>query len=100
LPRFDDQLELLRIDTLASLGRLTTYELVKSRMAALPPGAVRPPRLLTGDELLALGFEAGPRMGQILAALEHAQLEGELSSKEEAAAFVLNRFEVKPPSTA
>jgi len=47
-----------------------------------------------------LGFEAGPRMGQILAALEHAQLEGELSSKEEAAAFVLNRFEVKPPSTA
>lgn len=99
LPRFEDQLELLRIDTLASLAPLTTYELVKQRIAAIPPESVRPPRLLTGDDLLALGFGAGPMIGEILEAVEHAQLEGDLSSKEDALAFVAGRFQANQRST-
>ncbi|HNY39498.1 MAG TPA: CCA tRNA nucleotidyltransferase [Bryobacteraceae bacterium] len=100
LPRFDDQLELLRIDTLASNRPLTTYELVRRRMEETPPESVHPPRLLGGDNLLAMGFAPGRAMGEILHAVEEAQLEGELQTRQDAERFVRTRFGVKPPSTA
>jgi poly(A) polymerase len=52
-------------------------------------GIVRPHRLLSGDEIMAeLGLEPGPEVGRLLSALEEAQGSGELSSREEALAFV------------
>lgn len=92
LPRFDDQLDLLRIDTLASLRPLRTYELVRRRMAEFPPEQVRPPRLLTGDDLIAMGFPPGKQIGEILHAIEEAQLEGALSTPGEARAFASARY--------
>jgi len=44
---------------------------------------VRPPRLLTGDDLMAaLGLQPGPEVGRLLSALEEAQAAGEVSSRE------------------
>lgn len=49
----------------------------------------RPPRLLTGDDLMAiLDLQAGPEVGRLLAALEEAQGSGEVASREDALAFV------------
>lgn len=92
LPRFDDQLELLRIDSLAALRPLTTYDLVRLRIAEIPPEQIRPPRLLNGDDLIAMGFTPGKRLGEILHAIEEAQLEGALLTPADARAFVAFRF--------
>ncbi len=49
---------------------------------------IAPPRLLSGDDLLALGIPQGPQVGALLAALEEAQAAGELKTREEAIAFI------------
>ena len=83
---FDEHLELHRIDCLSSHGDLTNWRFVKEQIEKLPPEEVRPPRLLTGDDLKAMGYLPGPLMGRILAAVEEAQLEGTVKTAEQARA--------------
>src|SRR5712675_1137575 len=51
LPRFDEHLELHRLDCLASHGSLDAYDFVQHFLAETPPEQVRPARLVTGDDL-------------------------------------------------
>jgi len=60
-----------------------------------PPEVVRPKRLMTGEDVIGLGFNPGPIIGKILTAVEEAQLNGELTSREEAISFVDSRFREK-----
>jgi poly(A) polymerase len=92
LPRFEEHLELHRLDCQASHGDLTTYNFTHEQMVSIPPENIRPTPLLTGDDLIALGLEPGPRFKQILSAVEDAQLEGRLQSKDEAIQFVRAEF--------
>jgi len=92
LPHFDEHLALHRVDCLSSHGNLDSYELVRRFIAETPPEQVRPERLITGDDLQAMGFRPGPVFSQILGSLEDAQLEGEVKTREEAAQFVLKQF--------
>jgi poly(A) polymerase len=96
LDGFDEHLELHRLDCLASHGDLTNYYFVQEKMAELPPEEIRPPRLLTGDDLKEMGYAPGPQMGKILASLEEAQLEGTIKTVEEARALVRRQFPLKP----
>jgi poly(A) polymerase len=92
LPHFSDHLELHRLDCTASHRNLENYEFVRRFVEQTPPAQVRPPRLLTGDDLRQMGFPPGPRFKEVLAAVEDAQLEGRISSKEQAEAFVKAEF--------
>ena len=92
LPRFDEHLELHRLDCLASHGNLETYELVRRKLAECPEERLRPPRLLTGADLIAAGYHPGPRFSEMLTSAEDAQLEGLVHSTDEALALVRNRF--------
>jgi poly(A) polymerase len=89
---FDELLAVARMDALASNGDLTYVEFCERRRAEIGAEEVRPPRLLGGDDLKALGYEPGPRLGEILRALEEAQLEGEVRTRPEAERFVGERF--------
>jgi len=91
-PRFSEHLELHRLDCAASHGRLDAYQAVQQFLAATPPEQVRPPRLITGDDLLSMGFQPGPAFQRILTAIEDAQLEGALQSKEQAISFVRRNY--------
>jgi poly(A) polymerase len=64
-------------------------------LAETPHEDIHPPKLLTGDDLLAMGYRQGPVFGQILATVEDAQLEGKVETKEEAAQFVRSKFKPK-----
>jgi poly(A) polymerase len=88
LPRFSEHLELHRLDCTASHGNLTAYETVQQFLATTPPEAIRPPRLLTGNDLLRIGYTPGPEFQKILTAVEDGQMEGAFASKEEALTFV------------
>jgi hypothetical protein len=71
---------------------LETYQFVQRFIAETPQEQVRPERLLTGDDLQAMGLRPGPVFSRILQALEDAQLEGEIRTREEAENFVRERF--------
>jgi poly(A) polymerase len=92
LPRFDEHLELHRLDCLSSHGRLDSYNFIHQVLADTPAEKIRPLRLISGEDLKALGYHPGPLFSEILDSVEDAQLEGHLNSKEEALAFVRERF--------
>jgi putative nucleotidyltransferase with HDIG domain len=92
LPGFEEHLALHRADSLASHGNLSTYELVRAKLAEIPPEKIRPAALVTGDDLIASGYAPGPRFREILDAVEDAQLEGRLLSRDAAIEFVRREF--------
>ncbi len=61
-------------------------------LAETPPEQIRPPRLLTGDDLQEMGYKPGPIFSEILRAVEDAQLEGQLRSRPEAEEYVREKF--------
>jgi poly(A) polymerase len=81
---FSELLELFRIDCASSHRRMDTYEWLRDRAATLPPEAVRPIPLITGADLIALGYTPGPQFAEILRTIEDLQLEGALTSREAA----------------
>jgi putative nucleotidyltransferase with HDIG domain len=94
LPAFDEHLELHRIDCLSSHGQLDAYEYSQEQLRSIPPEAIRPTPLITGQDLIEAGYEPGPRFKEVLSAVEDAQLEGRLTSREAAMEFVQREFPV------
>jgi len=92
LPSFHEHLALHRADSLASHGNLSTYDLIREKLAEIPPEKIHPVALVTGDDLIAAGYAPGPRFREILDAVEDAQLEGRLSSPDAALQFVKSAF--------
>ena len=100
LPHFEEHLELHRLDCLSSNRQLESYGYIQKVLAETPPGQIRPPRLLTGDDLKEMGYAPGPLFSEILRSVEDAQLEGQIKSKEEAEAWVRARFARRRRQTA
>jgi len=94
-PLFDEHLELHRLDCLASHGHLDVYEMVRDFRNQTPIEQVRPTRLLTGDDLNEMGYVPGPEFQTILGALEDAQLEGGILTKEDAEIFVRSNYPLR-----
>jgi poly(A) polymerase len=84
LERFDEHLELHRLDCTSSHGMLDNYEYVRSKREEFGQERIAPPRLLTGKDLIQAGYTPGPEFGSILNAVEDAQLDGRVRTKDEA----------------
>jgi tRNA nucleotidyltransferase/poly(A) polymerase len=54
---------------------------------------VHPPPLINGHDVMALGYSAGPQVGQILDFIRQMQVEGEIRDREEALRMLGERFE-------
>jgi poly(A) polymerase len=92
IPRFEEHLDLHRMDCQASHGDLSSYRFAKDQLAAIPPENMRPAPLVTGYDLIAAGYAPGPRFKEILSAVEDGQLEGRLQSRDEAMQLVAREF--------
>jgi putative nucleotidyltransferase with HDIG domain len=55
---------------------------------------VHPPPLITGHDVMALGYSSGPRVGQILDFIRQRQVEGEIKNREEALRILREKFEI------
>jgi poly(A) polymerase len=88
LPHFEEHLALHRADCLSSHGGLETYDFVRQRFEQLGEEQIRPTPLLTGDDLIAAGYRPGPEFRAMLTLAEDAQLEGRVTSREEALELV------------
>ena len=80
-PNFPLELELHRVDCLGSHGDLQTYDLLANKQKEFENEPIIPPPLLTGRDLIALGLKPGPRFGEILEAVQTAQLDGEVRDR-------------------
>jgi len=92
LPKFEEHLELHRLDCSSSNRNLETYQLVKRKLQEFPDEHLKPPPLLTGEDLIAEGYLPGPRFSEILTAVEDAQLEGQLRTAGDAMQLVREKF--------
>jgi poly(A) polymerase len=92
LPSFTEHLELHRLDCSASHGDLSLYEFAKTKLENTPEEQIRPAPLITGRDLIQNGWKPGPQFRTVLQAVEDAQLEGILHTREEAMSFVETNF--------
>ena len=92
LPKFEEHLELHRLDCLSAHGQLDNYHLVRRKLEELPQEQLKPKPLLTGDDLIAEGYQPGPIFSEILRAVEDAQLEARIHSRDEAVDLVKRTF--------
>ncbi len=80
------------MDCLSSHCDLSLYQFAKEKYEAVPPESIQPKLLLTGRELIAAGYRPGPRFKKMIEAAEDAQLEGVVTTQNEALRFVQERF--------
>ena len=92
--RFQEHLELHRLDCVMSHGLLGNYEFVKRKTEELPREELKPRPLITGHELIAAGYQPGPAFARMLAAIEDAQLEGQIRTPDEAMSLLRARFQL------
>jgi tRNA nucleotidyltransferase/poly(A) polymerase len=95
---FPLELELHRVDCLGSHGDLETYNLLVNKQKEFENEPIIPPPLLTGRDLIALGLKPSPRFGEILEAVQTAQLDGEIKDRP-GALGLLQRLEPSIPAS-
>lgn len=91
-PHFSDELELHRVDCASSHGMLDNHEFLLQKREEFANEPLIPPPLVNGRDILALGWKPGPKIGEILEALQTRQLEGSLTNREDALAWVQAEF--------
>ena len=93
LPHFREHLELHRIDCLASNGHTEAYEFVERKLLDFDEEELHPPRLITGKDLIRAGFKPGPEFGKALCAIETAQLEGDVATRDQALSLAVSMLQ-------
>jgi poly(A) polymerase len=95
LENFPEHLALHRMDCMAASGNLDHWKFARERYETMPAEAVRPQPLITGRELIAAGYKPGSGFKEMLRAAEDAQLEGSITTTEEALNLVRVSFPLK-----
>ncbi len=93
-PTFPQELELHRIDCAGSNGFTDNYDFLQVKLEEFSQSPIIPPKLIDGRELMLLGYPSGPLLGEILTNVQTQQLEGLLSTKDEALAWVQENYPV------
>ncbi|GAK60518.1 poly(A) polymerase [Candidatus Vecturithrix granuli] len=85
-----DLLELHRLDRLSSRRDLGHYQFCLAKLEEFrnEKETIRPSQLISGKDLIQLGIVPGPVFKQLLEYIEDAQLEGTVSTKQEALELV------------
>ena len=92
LNRFEDHIELARIYRLAAGEDLADVNYVRRKRTEWTDQDIFPQPLVTGDDLISMGFAPGPVFKDILNRLEEEQLEGRLADRSQAIEFVKQRY--------
>ncbi|MEZ0388374.1 MAG: CCA tRNA nucleotidyltransferase [Verrucomicrobium sp.] len=98
-PGFEDEMELHRVDCMSSNGLSDNYEFVREKQAEFgaEPVPLIPKTLINGHDVMELGVPAGPALGEMLMAVQNLQLEGELTTREAALAWVQKNLPARAP---
>jgi len=92
LDRFEDHLKLARIHAVAAGEEPVDYTYASLKRREWTNAEIWPQPLVTGNDLIAMGLPPGPKFKAILTRVEDEQLEGRLTTREEAMEFVRRNF--------
>jgi hypothetical protein len=81
---FDNLKRLLHADLAVRHESLEEWQVLVERAGAIPAERVQPEPLVGGDDLKALGITPGPIYGRVLDAVYTAQLDEEITQREQA----------------
>ncbi len=76
---------------------LDNYEFLHRKQEEFASEPLIPPPLVTGRDLIALGWAPGPRFKEVLDAVQTRQLEGTLTTRDEALEWIKMEFAEPPP---
>lgn len=85
---FELEMELHRVDCASSNGFTENYDFLRGQQKAFADEPVIPPALVSGKDLIARGLKPGPLFKSLLTEIQTRQLEGEISTPEQALAVV------------
>jgi poly(A) polymerase len=90
--RFGDHLALARIHAVAAGEDLSGTAYVDAKRTEWSDEEIWPQPLVTGNDLIAMGFRPGPQFKEILTRIEDEQLEGRLTTRSNALEFIKRSF--------
>ena len=82
-----DLLKLVRADTLGSMADDRYVDVLETMKATMKVEELKPPPLVTGSDLIAMGFAPGPSFKRALTEVMDAQLEGTVKDRDAALAL-------------
>ncbi|MBL8028125.1 MAG: CCA tRNA nucleotidyltransferase [Fibrobacteres bacterium] len=91
-PTFPMELELHKLDCLSSHRDMKITEILQTKLHELGAEKISPPPLITGKDLLKMGYKPGPLFKKILEEVEDQQLLEVIKTEKEATEFVILRF--------
>lgn len=93
-------LELLRADIEAAGADQAVYHQAAAVLATQAGAASTQGRLITGDDLIGMGYVPGPAFTVMLRAIEEAQARGEVETADSARAWLRDRFPAGAPRSS
>ena len=91
-PRIEDHLELERLCAVSSGRGLANYNFVLEKRQSWSDTDITPAALISGDDLIEMGFSPGILFKEILTRVEDEQLEGRLTTRKQARDFVESHY--------
>ena len=88
---FDELLALCRMDALASHGDTAFIDDIEAWANTIKK-EMRPLPLLTGRDLIQMGYRPGPLFKRILREVETLQLDGKINTSEDAGAYIREKY--------
>ena len=92
MPHFEEHMALHLADCQASHGLTTAYEFIMEKYNEFEEEEIKPAPLISGSELIEMGYKPGPLFTEILSFVEEAQLEGDINTEEEAKKAVIKTY--------
>ena len=96
-PTIAMELELHRVDCMSSNGITENLDFLRAKQEEYANEPIIPAPLITGKDLIDLGLRPGPQFKSLLQAVETEQLEGTLTTSEQALEFVKAILEREEP---
>ena len=93
-PTFELELEQHRLDCLGSHGLMDIYDFIREQQTVLQEKPLLLEPLISGRDLIELGIEPGPALGQLLDAVRDQQLAETFSTREEALAWAKEKADL------
>jgi len=91
-PDFEQEMELHRVDCQSSHAMLDNYDFLRAKQEEFANEPLIPPPLVTGKDLIDMGWQPGPKFKEVLEAVQTRQLEGTLTTREEALSWVKGEY--------
>jgi putative nucleotidyltransferase with HDIG domain len=91
-PNYELEMQLHRADCLGGSGKLVHFDFMREKEQEFANQPLIPERLVTGADLISRGCKPGPQMGDMLTQIQNLQLDGELTTREQALAWADSRL--------